>query len=652
MSLNALSNATAGLAATQAAINLVSQNVANAGTAGYVKRTLTPVATGTNNLGVASGTITRSFDAAALKQLRLETSGAAYTSTKAGIASQLDALYGVPGSAAALDGTLNTFTESLQELAANPTSAAARTTVLSNASALASQINGAAASVQNLRTGVEAQLGTDTQSASTLLSNVAKLNAKIQNTTDASSLADLQDQRDQVINTLSNYMDVQTVAQRDGTVSVLTQSGVTLVDRGNAAVLSFDGHGTLSANSSYAADPTKRTVGTITATLPGGGKIDLGEPGAIRSGSLAAGIELRDQTLPQAQRQLDDLAGGLASSLTDSSRTAAMTSGVASIDLSGAIPATSNKPGAGLMAGNTLTISVTDINNVPRNIILVASDASPPPDIAADQTADGTAFVAAFSIKGGPDSYASVIEAALDKLKTNNPTLPALSVTKSTNSNFSAAALASGAALEIKSTTTDTSVLTAQANVTLPISTTDTSTGYPQIALFTDLSTSPPPVARLYTGSLDDNSQLTGFAQRISINPNLVGNTAALTRSSATDSTASGDRASKIYTALTSNQQTFSSSSGIGGVSAPYRSSVVGFAQDVIASQGAASSNAAALNDTQQTALSTAQSRFSAGAGVNIDQEMSNLIALQTAYGANARILTAARDMLNQLLQV
>ncbi len=101
----------------------------NAGTAGYVKRTISPVAAGTNNLGVASGVITRNFDAAALKQLRLETSGAAYTSTKAGIISQLDALYGPPGSSTALDGTLNTFTESLQELAANPISAAARSIV-------------------------------------------------------------------------------------------------------------------------------------------------------------------------------------------------------------------------------------------------------------------------------------------------------------------------------------------------------------------------------------------------------------------------------------------------------------------------------------------------------------------------------------------
>ena len=79
---------------------------------------------------------------------------------------------------------------------------------------------------------------------------------------------------------------------------------------------------------------------------------------------------------------------------------------------------------------------------------------------------------------------------------------------------------------------------------------------------------------------------------------------------------------------------------------------MIGFAQDIVSTQGANASNASALDATQQTALSTAQSRFSAGAGVNIDQEMSNLIALQTAYGANARVLTAARDMLTQLLQI
>ncbi|MHC2108693.1 flagellar hook-associated protein FlgK [Methylobacterium sp. WL64] len=633
MSLNALSTATAGLAATQAAINVVSQNVANAGTAGYVKRTLSTVATGTNNSGVAVGAITRSFDAAALKQLRLETSGAAYTSTKAGIASQLDALYGAPGSGAALDGTLNTFTESLQELSANPTSAAARTTVVSNASALASQINGAAASVQNLRSGVEAQLGTDTQSASTILSSVARLNAKIQNTTDASSLADLQDQRDQVINTLSGYMDVQTVAQRDGTVSVLTQSGVTLVDRGTAATLTFDGHGSLNPTSSYSTDPAKRTVGTITATLPGGGKIDLGAPGAIRSGSLAAGIELRDQVLPQAQRQLDDLAGGLASALTDKTVTGTVTGSSATIDLTG------------IQAGNSLTIPVTAANGSVRNITLIASNKATT-GIDPSLTDDGSGLAQTFDISGGPSTYASAIQTALAALNTRATAAGIKNVPNLT-------ATGTGASVTVGPAAGSTDkVSAATAGITLPTSPNDLTSGYPQLALFTDVSAAPPPTPRLFTGSFDSGAQLTGFAQRISINPALSGNTAALTASSATDPSASGGRAQAIFTALTSAQQTFSSSSGIGGVSAPYRASVVGFAQDVIASQGAASANAAAMDDTQQTALSTAQGRFSAGAGVNIDQEMSNLIALQTAYGANARVLTAARDMLNQLLQI
>lgn len=618
MSLNALSNATAGLAATQAAINVVSQNVANAGTAGYVKRTLSSVATGTNNLGVASGTVTRSFDAAALKQLRLETSGAAYTSTKSGIISQLDALYGTPGSSTALDGTLNTFTESLQELAANPTSAAARTTVLSNASALASQINGAADSVQNLRTGLEAQLGADTKSASSLLSSIADLNKKIQNTTDGTSLADLQDQRDQAINNLSSYMDVKTTTQSDGTVTVLTQSGATLVDRGNAASLSFDGRGTLSANSSYSATP--RSVGTITATLPGGGKIDLGEPGVLRSGSLAAQIELRDQTLPQAQRQLDDLAAGLASSLTDKTVTGTPSGASTTIDLSGIQP------------GNAITIPVTAQNGSVRNVILIASQNGAGP-VSASETDDATALVQTFKMPTGSETLAGNITTALGKLGLNLQ------------------AMGAGTSVTIGPTTGGTDTVTAAAaNITVA-SATDLYAGNPSLALFVDGTNN-----ALYTGSFDSGSQLTGFAQRIAVNTKLSGDTAALTAPSTATSnanaSASGTRAQKLFDLLTATPQTFSSSSGIGGVSAPYSATVVGFAQDIIASQGAASANATALDDTQQTALSTAQGRFAAGAGVNIDQEMSNLIALQTAYGANARVLTAARDMLNQLLQI
>ena len=622
MSLNALWTATAGLKATQAAISVVSQNVANAGTAGYVRRTIDTVATAPGNTGVASGAVTRSFDSAALKQLRSETAGAAYTSTRASITSQLDKLYGTPGTSSALDGTFNTFTESLQELSASPTSAAARSTVLSNAATLASQINSAASTVQDLRTGIESQLGTDTAMASSLLKTIASLNSKIQNTTDDTSKADLQDQRDQAINSLSSYMDLNTVDQRDGTVTVMTGSGVTLVDRSNAATLSFDGHGTLNASSSYSTDASKRTVGTITATTPGGAQIDLGAPGVLRSGALAAEFELRDTTLPQAQRQLDDLAAGMATSLTN--KTVSSTANPAQVDLSG------------IKAGNTLTIPVTFTDGSVRNVTLVAANGTTKA-VDPSVTTDSTSFAQTFDISPGTDLQTS-IRAALSAMSAQATSAGYKNVPSITaNVTGTVVTLAGGAG---------TTVNGATASITQPKNAADFATGYPQLALFTDGAST------LYTGSVDASPQITGFAQRIAVNTNLTNNSSYLTASGATDLTASGGRAQSLFTALTTTPQTFSSASGIGGVTAPYSASVSQFAQDIISAQGANASAATSLDNTQQVALSTAQSRFSATAGVNIDSEMSNLIALQTAYGANARVLTAARDMLNQLLQI
>jgi flagellar hook-associated protein 1 FlgK len=37
--------------------------------------------------------------------------------------------------------------------------------------------------------------------------------------------------------------------------------------------------------------------------------------------------------------------------------------------------------------------------------------------------------------------------------------------------------------------------------------------------------------------------------------------------------------------------------------------------------------------------------------GVNIDTEMSNLISLQNAYSANARVMSTIQQMMNTLLQ-
>lgn len=627
MGLSALSTATAGLRATQTAIGIVSQNVANAGTAGYVRRTINTVAE-SGNSDVAVGRIARSFDAAALKQLRLETSGSGYTATRADIAGQIDSLFGKPGSATALDGLVNTFTQALQTLAANPTTAAARSTVLSAATALATGISGIAGGVQDLRSGIETQLATETRSASGLLAGIASLNVRIQGVTDPSARADLEDQRDQQLTQLSSYLDIQTVPQADGTLTVMTGSGATLVDRGNAASLTFDARTKLGPNAAYSTDPDLRSVGTLTAAMPGGGAIDLGAPGVLRSGSMAAEFELRDSTLPQVQRQLDDLAAGLASALTDKTVSGTVAGTGASIDL------------AGIQAGNTLTLPVSLPDGSVRNVILVASNKATT-GVDPSLTNDATAFAQTFDISGGPATYAAKIQEAVTAIAARAAAqgIPASAIPTLT-------AGGSGSTISVAGSG-GTSVTAATAAITVPTSSSDLTTAYPQIALFVDGSN-----RSLVTGSLDAGAQRTGLAQRLAVNPAVSAKTALLTATEPGGTGTDGTRANFMYDALTSKQTTFSSSSGIGGIAAPHSATVAAFAQDIISAQGAATEQARSLNDGQSVALSTAQGRFSTSAGVKVDEEMANLISLQQAYGANARVLTAARDMLDTLLRI
>ena len=74
--------------------------------------------------------------------------------------------------------------------------------------------------------------------------------------------------------------------------------------------------------------------------------------------------------------------------------------------------------------------------------------------------------------------------------------------------------------------------------------------------------------------------------------------------------------------------------------------------RQVISLQGEAARTARSLAQGQDVVVNSLQQRFNDMSGVNIDEEMANLIALQTAYGANARVMTAVRDMIDTLLRM
>ena len=147
-------------------------------------------------------------------------------------------------------------------------------------------------------------------------------------------------------------------------------------------------------------------------------------------------------------------------------------------------------------------------------------------------------------------------------------------------------------------------------------------------------------------------SQSVGLAGRITVNNALVADPSALV--DYTGSTPAGDatRPNFIYDQLVNNPLSFSPTSGIGTTVAPFSGTLGTYLQQVISQQAQAANNATSLQQGQDVVLNSLQQRMNSNSGVNIDEEMSNLLNLQNSYAANARVMSTVKEMLDTLMQM
>jgi flagellar hook-associated protein 1 FlgK len=184
------------------------------------------------------------------------------------------------------------------------------------------------------------------------------------------------------------------------------------------------------------------------------------------------------------------------------------------------------------------------------------------------------------------------------------------------------------------------------ASVTATVS--SLTSGSAQLPLFTD-------GGALYTGAITGNgSQLTGLAGRITVNSALLNNPSNLTVFSTSPPTAVGDttRSDFLYSQLTTGTFTYSPKTGLGSATAPFNGTIGNYLQQFLSQQANAATSATQLQQGQSVVVSTLQQKFDSTAKVSIDNEMSNLIALQNSYAANAHVMSVVQSMMNTLLQI
>jgi flagellar hook-associated protein 1 len=608
----ALSAALSGVTATQQALSVISGNVANANTAGYVDESVSQVAISTaGQQGVTVDTtgINRNLNTLLQNQLWTETSGASYADSLSQMYQQIQDMYGSPSSSSSLSSLYSNFTTAVQALSTSPSSYSAQTQVTGTAQVLAQSLNSMTSTIQEMRTQAEQGIATNVQSANAAIADIAKINQQLGSAPPDSATATLEDQRDQDIQQLSQLMNVTVVRGDNNQISVYTGTVQQLVSGVNASTLSFSNVGTMSANTLWSADPSQDGAGTITLTTTAGMSTDLVAEGAFQSGEISADLQMRDTILPQAQDQLDELANQMSQALSNQTTSGtAVTSGSQtgySADISSVLP------------GNTLQLTYTDSSNVQHTVTVVAlgQGGKLPTSTSGNNETIGVDF------SGGASSVAAQLNAVLG-----------------TNLQFSAT---SGTVLQVVNRTASTSVNSLSVTTTA----TSLSSGSSALPMFLDGSQ---PITGALTSS---GSQTTGLAGRITVNPALLSSPSSLVSYSST--TAAGDptRPNFILNQLNNATLTFSAATGLGSTSAPYSGTLTNYMSAVISQQSQAANAATNLQQGQDTVLSALQQRFNDQSGVNIDTEMSNLIALQNAYGANARVMTTIQQMMTTLLQ-
>ncbi|HEX4408540.1 MAG TPA: flagellar hook-associated protein FlgK [Xanthobacteraceae bacterium] len=619
----ALSSALAGVNTTQLGLTVIAGNVANANTPGYVEEQVNQVevtATGQNGASVAVDGINRNLNTLLQSQLWTESSGGSYADTTSQLYQQLQQIYGTPGSSGSLDSVYSDFTTALQGLSTSPSSYSAQEAVVGAAQTVTQNLNSMTTSIQQLRTQTEQGIANDVQTANGMLQQIAQINTQlsgsvasgISNTVSTdSSTAVLEDQRDQDISQLAQLMNVRVVQNPNNQISVFAGNGQQLVAGNQASTLSFNNMGSLSATQQWSATASQDGVGTITLTSPSGSTSDLVAEQAFQSGQIGAYLQMRDTVLPQAQNQLDEMANQMSQALSNQTTSGtAVTSGSQagfSVDIGNVIP------------GNSLQLTYTDSLNVQHNVTVVALGTG---GTLPASTPGSTNQVIGINFAAGAGSVASQLNAALgSNLQFSNP---------------------SGTVLQVLNAGTGNTVTSFSATTTA----TSLQNGSPQFELFTDGS-------QAITGAQTaDGSQTTGLAGRITVNAALANSPSSLVSYAANTSSGDTTRPDFLLNQMSTASLTFSPSTGLGSASAPYSGTLTQYMSQVVSQQAQAATAASNLQQGQDTVVTALQQRFNSQSGVSIDTEMSNLIALQNAYSANARVMSTVQQMMQTLLQV
>lgn len=300
MSLDSiLGTAASGLAVIDRHLAVVSQNVANAGTAGYARQVVadSDLNAGGLGFGVRSGPTTQAVDAALSDALDRESANASGLEVRSAALATIDAVQGKTGAGEDLASRVGALRDAFTALGADPANQANQAAIVTAANVLAGGVRVQASAYATARQGAQDGLVRDVSALNAAVAAIGSISDRIiAAMARGESTADLEVQRTVQEQAASALAGLRFLPVVNGDVTVVA-GGAIVNTRGTVGPFSVA--------------PANLGPGSVAPTVLLSGLSAAGQLG----GAVGARIALRDTEVPQLQAGLDEFAKTLASRL-------------------------------------------------------------------------------------------------------------------------------------------------------------------------------------------------------------------------------------------------------------------------------------------------------------------------------------------------
>lgn len=294
-----------GLQAQQSALNVVGHNIANVNTPGYTRQRADLSANqalvqgqvyfGTGvSLNSVQGIRDRFLDLQIYRETARQTGATERYSGVDAVSTSLGDT-GDTGTAA----QVQAFFQGFQELSARPEDAALRTSLVGKANTMISGLQTRYRLLDDQRNSADQSVGSLVTEVNTLTDQIAQLNLRIGTETSQGSDNDARDQRKALTDKLAGLVGINVTEDSKGEYQITLDSGAAVLVSGNSSYQLKTTAGGAALDNHYRVE-----------SVMGSSIVDV--TASIKEGQLGGKLDLRDNILVGFQRQLDQIAAGVA----------------------------------------------------------------------------------------------------------------------------------------------------------------------------------------------------------------------------------------------------------------------------------------------------------------------------------------------------